>query len=166
MKADGDRRVGRDARTVHEPPGHDRSHRRCDKARTAIGRAGASCGGAARGKQTAQCSGLNAHKSDFGRVIRLTMTPRHRIAYIQLCTTWKVAAFTPAHGRGFFSQRPEFRMFFAELFSRRLPPTPRNGFADSVAAADACQRKAKSEKSPETERETPKRVTSLGRAPP
>jgi hypothetical protein len=132
-------RVGRDARTVLEPPGHDRSHRRCDKARTAIGRAGASCGGAARGKQTAQCSGLNAHKSDFGRVIRLTMTPRHRIAYIQLCTTWKVAAFAPAHGRGFFSQRPEFRMFFAELFSRRLPPTPRNEFADSVAAADAAQ---------------------------
>ena len=71
---------GRDARTVHEPPGHDRSHRRCDKARTAIGRAGASCGGAARGKQTAQCSGLNAHKSDFGRVIRLTMTPRLALA--------------------------------------------------------------------------------------
>jgi hypothetical protein len=34
------------------------------------------------------------------------------------------------------------------------------------AEIDACQRKAKSEKSPETERETPKRVTSLGRAPP
>jgi hypothetical protein len=66
----------------------------------------------------------------------------------------------------FFSQRLEFRMFFAELFSRRLPPTPRNEFADSVAAADACQRKAKSEESPETERETSERATYLGRAPP
>ena len=34
------------------------------------------------------------------------------------------------------------------------------------AEIDACQRKAKSEKSPETERETSERATYLGRAPP
>ena len=43
------------------------------------------------------------------------------------------------------SRWPELRMFFVEYFTRGLPPTPRNEFADSISAAEAYNEQNKRE---------------------